>query len=143
MSVQTLARHDGFLRRALLLNALFETALGVGGIVAANALAEWTGLLTPTLFTLLGIGCLGYSVVFYWMVAQPQINRPLARALMLVNDAFAIAALLVAVGRSALIVAWGSFTCIRGTLAHRYLGSQPRCGHSRGVFEYEELRRLR
>lgn len=132
MSVQTLARTDGFLRRTLLLNALFETALGVGAFVAANTLADWTGLLTPTLFTLLGIGCLAYSALFYWMVAQPQLNRPLARALMLFNDAFAIAAILF------LIVGWGSFT----DGARWLIGILAVDAGILAVLEYEGLRRL-
>jgi hypothetical protein len=133
MSVQLLTRNDPLLRRVLLLNAMFETTLGIGGIIAANALAEWTQLLTPTLFTLLGVGCLSYSALFYWMVAQPQINRSLARAVMLFNDAFAVAAILL------LIVAWGSFTeggrWLIGTLAVD--------AGILAALEFEGLRRIR
>jgi hypothetical protein len=133
MSVQTLARDDQFLRRVLLLNALFETALGIGGIVAANALAEWTALLTPTLFTLVGVGCLGYAAPFYWTFAQPQINRPLARALMLFNDAFALTAILL------LLVAWGSLA-----EGGRWLiGILAVDAGILAVLEYEGLRRIR
>jgi hypothetical protein len=133
MSVQTLARQDGFLRRALLLNALFETALGIVGIVAANALAQWTGLLTPTLFTLLGIGCLGYAAFLYWLVSQPHLNPSLSRLVMLFNDVFAIAAVLF------LIVAWASFA----DGARWLIGILAADAGILAILEYEGLRRLR
>lgn len=93
---------DTFLRRALLADAVFETICGIGAIVAANALAEWTGLLSATGFTVLGVGFLIAAAFLYWMAFARKLNVGLAQAVMIANDAF------VLVGIVLLVAFWSS-----------------------------------
>jgi hypothetical protein len=89
---------------ALLGDAVFETVCGIVFIIAASALAQWTGWNVPSLFVVAGVLLLGVAVLLYWMVLRPQINRQLARAVALLNVVSGICGVLV------LIVFWGSFT---------------------------------
>jgi hypothetical protein len=93
-----------FLRYALLGDAVFEAICALIFIVGASVLAEWTGWNVPPLFVAGGIVLAGVAALLYWMTQQPQINLPLARAVMLLNALFAVG------GVVALTIFWGSLT---------------------------------
>jgi hypothetical protein len=98
----TTANTQTFLRRVVLADAIFEIVCGAGAIIGANALATSTGLLSPAIFTLIGIGLWVGAGFIYWLAVAQPLKRRLITFLMVGNEVFAVAGVLL------LMVGWDS-----------------------------------
>jgi hypothetical protein len=97
------AKNETFIRRVMIADAIFETICAGISLVAAGALATWTGW-SPTLFTIVGIGIGIAAVTLYGIAFAPTLYRPLIRAVMVVNLACAVGAVALLLG------GWGGLT---------------------------------
>jgi hypothetical protein len=102
-STTTTANSATFLRRVVLADAIFEAVCAIFAIVGANTLATSTGLFSPAGFTLLGIWLVFGAAFIYWLAVAQPLKRSLITYLMIGNDVFAAAGVLL------LIAGWDSF----------------------------------
>lgn len=74
MTTQTLP-NDSLLRRTLLGNVVFSGLSGLLSIVAAAPLAALTGLPSPIILIVLGVGLIGYAAIIYRIATRQPILR--------------------------------------------------------------------
>ena len=58
--------NDSLLRRALRGNGIFSTVSGIVFLAAAAPVAAFMGLNSSLPFTILGVGLIGYALLFFW-----------------------------------------------------------------------------
>ena len=76
---------SNLLKNALHGNALFSGTSGLVALLAAQSLAAFTGIESPSIFVVLGIVLILYAVDLWWVASRETINRHLAWAAILLD----------------------------------------------------------
>lgn len=98
---------ETFLRRALLADAAFEAAAGVGSFVLASTLAEWFGLSDALPFMVLGVILMAGAALFYFTSTAKTLNLPFIRVIMIGNDITAAACIILSLAAGSAFMTQG------------------------------------
>ena len=130
---------SNLLRYALRGNALFSASSGAGFILAAGHLASLTGLQPPLIFTIAGIGLIGYAGPVWRLAASPAIPPAPAWAIILADAAWVAGSLALLLSGIAPLTVMGKWLIailadIVGIFAVlQYIGLQRLSAHIRAI----------
>lgn len=109
-SIQHPSTESKLLRNALRGNAIFCALSGLVVLLAAQALAPFTGIDNPAVFVVLGIILLPYAAFLFWVSAQETINRTFGRTAVILDVAWVIGSIIILAGNFLPLTVAGKWT---------------------------------
>ncbi len=100
MATQTLPATDrsSLLRRAILADGVFTLLGGLLLAIDAESIAAFIGLPSPWILTVMGLACMGYSVLLFLAARRSPIDRGQALSFILGDVAWVVASAVILLG---------------------------------------------